>query len=426
MDLTDLDLFADHFPHDWFAHLRAHAPVWRHPPRPDSDDEPFWVVSSYEHVMEVHRAGTLYSHQTGPGRDGAGGIALRDLAPDRGPGLQMVMTDPPRHTSYRKLVNRGFTPRMVRRLTDVMRARTTFLLDRVTPKGECDFVIDVAAQLPLMAIADIVGVPDRDRDLLFDWSNRTIGGNDPEYARGDGDDAATEFESAMIEMAMYAHELTERKRREPADDLWTRLTEARVTMEDGTVVELSELERDLFFTLLVVAGNETTRNAITKGLIAFLDHPDQWRLLAERPELITSATEEILRFTSPVNFFRRTATADTELGGQRIAAGDKLTLWYPSANRDESVFVDSWRFDITRDPNPHVAFGAGGAHYCLGANLARLEIEVLFAELVRRIPDVEAAGPAERLRMNLVDGVKHLPIRFTPSPPVGRPEAVPA
>ncbi len=309
---------------------------------------------------------------------------------------------------------------MVRRLSETLRLRTTTILDRVAPHGACDFVTEVAADLPLMAIADIVGVPQEDRDKLFDWSNRTIGGSDPEYAKQSADaDAAPDhgesYEGVVIEMAMYAHALADEKRREPADDLWTRLVSAEVTMEDGSTHQLSELEQDLFFTLLIVAGNETTRNAISHGLLAFFEHPDQWQRLRDDPSLIETATEEILRWASPVNFFRRTATEDVELGGQTIRAGDKVSLWYPSANRDEAEFDDPFTFDIGRTPNHHVAFGAGGAHFCLGASLARLEIETLFSELSRRMPDIAQAGPPEGLRMNLVQGVKHLPVTFTPT-----------
>ena len=187
-------------------------------------------------------------------------------------------------------------------------------------------------------------------------------------------------------------------------------------MEDGSVVELSELERDLFFTLLVIAGNETTRNAISKGLIAFMEHPDQWQRWLEHPEMADTMVDEILRWTSPVNFFRRTATADTILGGQRITAGEKVVLWYPSANRDEAQFPDADSFDIARTPNNHVAFGAGGPHFCLGSNLAKLEIKVMFEELGKRVPDIHQSGPMERLRMNLVDGIKHLPVSFNATP----------
>lgn len=415
IDLTDLDVFAERMPHEWFDALRRDHPVWQHPAT-ETEPEPFWVVSSYEHITEVHRSGTLYSHQTGPGREGAGGIALNDIEPGRGPGLQMVMTDPPQHTRYRKLVNTGFTPRMIRRLEDVMRTRTDVILDRICEAGEADFVTQVSAELPLMAIAEILGVPEADRNLLFDWSNRTIGGSDPEFS-SDPDEPGGEYEKAVIEMAMYAHDLTERKRAEPADDVWTRLTEARVTLDDGTVAELTDIERDLFFTLLIVAGNETTRNAISLGMLAFFDHPDQWQRVRDRG-MDEAAVDEVLRHTSPVNYFRRTATADTELGGQKIGAGDKVTLWYPSGNRDEDVYDDPHRLDLDRTPNHHMAFGAGGAHFCLGASLARLEIEVIFEGLAERLPDLAATGPADRLRMNLVNGIKHLPVAFTPSAPV--------
>ncbi len=415
IDLTDLDVFADRCPHDWFAYLREHCPVWLHPATPESDNEPFWCVTSYEHITEVHRSGLLYSHQTGPGRDGKGGIALTDLEADQGPGLQMVMTDPPRHTRYRKLVNRGFTPLMIRRLEDAMRLRTTTILDRVTPLGHCDFVTSIAAELPLTAIAEIIGIPLSERQLLLDWSNRTVGGRDKEYASAEDDST-----NAMIEMAVYSHELTQRKRTEPADDLWTRLIDAAVTMEDGSRVELAEIERDLFFTLLVIAGNETTRNAISKAMIAFFEHPDQWQrwksCCVTQPELADTMVNEVLRYTSPVNFFRRTATSDAILGGKEITGGDKVLLWYPSGNRDRRVFVDPDRFDIGRTPNHHMAFGAGGPHFCLGANLAKMEIRIVFEELARRMPDINQAGQVERLRMNLVDGVKHMPVRFTPSP----------
>ena len=415
IDLTDLDVFAERMPHEWFDALRRDHPVWQHPAT-ETEPEPFWVVSSYEHLTEVHRAGTLYSHQTGPGREGAGGIALNDIEPGRGPGLQMVMTDPPQHTRYRKLVNTGFTPRMIRRLEDVMRTRTDVILDRICEAGEADFVTQVSAELPLMAIAEILGVPEADRNLLFDWSNRTIGGSDPEFS-SDPDEPGGEYEKAVIEMAMYAHDLTERKRAEPADDVWTKLTEARVTLDDGTVAELTDIERDLFFTLLIVAGNETTRNAISLGMLAFFDHPDQWQRVRDRG-MDEAAVDEVLRHASPVNYFRRTATADTELGGQKIGAGDKVTLWYPSGNRDEKVYDDPHRLDLTRTPNHHMAFGAGGAHFCLGASLARLEIEVIFEGLADRLPDLAATGPADRLRMNLVNGIKHLPVAFTPSAPI--------
>jgi cholest-4-en-3-one 26-monooxygenase len=418
IDVTDLDVFAARYPAEWFERLRAEAPVYKHHGTEGSDGEDFWLVTSFEHVSEVHKAGLLYSHQTGPGRDGAGGIALTDQPPELGPGLMMVSTDPPQHTRYRKLVNSGFTPRMIRRLEEALLQKTNAVLDRVTPLGQCDFVVDVSAELPLIAIAEILGVPAEDRSKLFDWSNRMIGSQDSEYGSGaPAEDAGSEYGNVIMEMAIYAHELSDDKRANPGDDIWTRLTDAQVTMEDGSTAELSDLERDLFFALLVVAGNETTRNAISKGLIAFMEHRDQWDRWIAHPELADTMVEEVLRYTSPVNFFRRTATADTVLGGHHITAGEKVVLWYPSANRDPAEFGPTADdFDIGREVNHHVAFGGGGAHFCLGANLARLEIKMMFQELARRVPDIELAGPAERLRMNLVDAIKHLPVTFTPSP----------
>ena len=279
----------------------------------------------------------------------------------------------------------------------------------------------MSAELPLLAIAEIIGVPAEDRSRLFDWSNRMIGSQDSEYGSGaPAEEMGSDYANVIMEMAIYANEMSNDKRANPGDDVWTKLTDARVTMEDGSTVELTDLERDLFFALLVVAGNETTRNAISKGMIAFMEHRDQWDRWIAHPELADTMVEEILRWTSPVNFFRRTATADTVLGGQAIAAGEKVVLWYPSANRDEDEFGPTAdEFDIARDPNHHVAFGAGGPHFCLGANLARLEIKVMFQELARRVPDIELSGPPSRLRMNLIDGIKHLPVTFTPTPALG-------
>lgn len=415
IDLTDLDVFAARMPHDWFDMLRREAPVWRHPET--AHEEAFWVVSTYDKITEVHRSGLDYSHQTGPGRNGAGGIALADVRVEMGVGSQMVMTDPPKHTQLRKLVNRGFTPRMVGRLEQTMRLRTDIIIDRIAQRGTADFVVDVACELPLMAIADIVGVPLEDRDKLFTWTNQILGSDDPEF-QAPGGRNAYDVPPGMVSLFLYSRELADKRRAAPADDLWTRLIGATATMEDGTVVELSEIEQDMFFSLLILAGNETTRNAISGGLLAFLAHPDQWQLLGARPELIDTAVEEILRYSSPVNFFRRTATVDTALGGHEIRAGEKVTLWYPSGNRDAAVFEHPHRFDITRSPNHHIAFGAGGPHYCLGASLAKLELKVMFEGLVRRLPDIEATGPPERLRNNLLNSIKHLPVKFTPVEPV--------
>jgi cholest-4-en-3-one 26-monooxygenase len=316
--------------------------------------------------------------------------------------LLMLNMDPPLHTRYRLLINKGFTPRMVNALEATMRERTREILDRVADRGECDFVVDVAAELPLQVIADLMGVPQEDRHKLFDWSNRMIGGEDPEYGLTEEDTAI-----ASMELYAYAAELANQKRDNPGEDLISVLsTKAEV---DGE--RLSGLEIDLFFLLLSVAGNETTRNLISHGLVTLLEHPDQLALLRSNPDLMGSTTEEMLRWASPVMQFRRTAMVDHELGGRQIKDGDKIVFWHISANRDETKFDDPFAFDITRSPNEHVAFGGGGPHFCLGANLARMEIRVMFEELLARFPEMEITGEVSRLRSNFINGIKHIPLR---------------
>jgi cholest-4-en-3-one 26-monooxygenase len=282
-----------------------------------------------------------------------------------------------------------------------MRDRTREILDRVAERGECDFVVDVAAELPLQVIADLMGVPQEDRHKLFDWSNRMVGGNDPEYGLTEEDNAV-----ASMELYAYAAELANQKRANPSDDLISVLSQAEV---DGE--RLSGLEIDLFFLLLSVAGNETTRNLISHGLVALLEHPDQLAKLRVNPDLMGSTIEEMLRWASPVMQFRRTAMVDHELGGQPIKDGDKIVFWHISANRDETKFADPFTFDIARSPNEHVAFGGGGPHFCLGANLARMEIRVMFEELLVRFPEMEITGEVSRLRSNFINGIKHIPLR---------------
>jgi cholest-4-en-3-one 26-monooxygenase len=264
-------------------------------------------------------------------------------------------------------------------------------------------VVDVAAELPLLVIAELIGVPVEDRHKVFDWSNRMVGSEDPEYVVSD--DEANE---ARMEMFLYAHQLAEQRRKQPRDDIVSTLLAADI---DGD--QLTEMEFNLFFMLLSVAGNETTRNAIAHGLNAFLEHPDEYDKLVQDPDgLIESATEEILRWASPVMYFRRNVTKDTELRGEHLAAGDKVSIWYVSANRDEEVFDDPFRFDIERSPNDHVAFGGGGPHFCLGSSLARMEIHVLFQELARRVPTLTSLGQPDRLRSNFIGGIKHLPVEL--------------
>jgi cholest-4-en-3-one 26-monooxygenase len=313
----------------------------------------------------------------------------------------MLMMDPPEHTRHRKLVNRGFTPRMINALDAHIRELTSAIVDQAIAKGTCDFVVEVAAELPLLVIAELIGVPREDRNKIFEWSNRMVGNEDPEYSV-----SLEEANNARFEMFMYANGLAEQRRKEPREDIITTLLGADV---DGD--QLTEMEFNLFFMLLSVAGNETTRNAIAHGLNAFLENPAEYDKLVQDPSgNIVAATEEILRWASPVMYFRRNVTKDTEIRGEKISAGDKVSIWYVSANRDEEVFDDPFKFDILRSPNDHVAFGGGGPHFCLGSSLARMEIRVLFEELARRVPRLEAKGEAQPLRSNFIGGIKHLPV----------------
>ena len=392
IDLTDLDAFVPAVPHEWFARMRADGPFWQ--------DEPggpgFWNFSRYHDVVLVNKDNSTFSsHER---------TALIHETPDEAIAQQRMMMlnmDPPIHTRYRLLVNKGFTPRMVGQLEDRIREMTNVIIDEAVEKHDFDFVTDVAAELPLQVIAELMGVPQEDRHRVFDWSNRMVGSQDAEYSQ-----SLAEAGMASMELFAYAHQLTEEKKANPHDDLLSVLTQVEVGGE-----KLSELELDLFFLLLAVAGNETTRNLMAHGMHALLDHPDQYKELVADPSLLPGATEEMLRWGSPVMHFRRTVMKETDINGFPVHAGDKVVIWYIAANRDETVFDDPYRFDIHRNPNPHVAFGGGGPHFCLGANLARVEIRVMFEEILRRLPDLVQTGPVARLRSNFINGIKHLPVR---------------
>ena len=384
IDLCDKDVFVRGVPHEWFTRLRHEAPVCWHD---EPDGRGFWCVTRYEDVAAINRDWETFSSARGT-------AIITDIEADQleQQRLLMLNMDPPMHTRYRRLINRGFTPRMVGELESRTRQRAREIIDGVADRGECDFVVDVAAELPLQVIADLMGVPQSDRHKVFDWSNRMIGAEDPEY--GVSQENAQE---ASLELYAYASQLAAQRRAEPAKDLMSILIDAEVEGE-----RLSDLELDLFFLLLSVAGNETTRNLISHGMVALLEHPDQLERVRADRSLLPTAVEEMLRWASPVMCFRRTAMRD----------GDKVIFWYVSANRDETVFPDPNRFDITRTPNEHIAFGSGGPHFCLGANLARLEIRVMFDEVLNRLSDIEPAGPVSRLRSNFINGLKHVPLRF--------------
>jgi cholest-4-en-3-one 26-monooxygenase len=401
VDLYDPDIYVDGVPHEMLATLRREAPVYKHA----DPDGFFWAVTRHADIVAVNRDPKTFSSW-------AGATYLHVLPEEDLAGQQMMMLnmDPPDHTKLRKIVNKGFTPRRIRELQDVLEHRAVSIVDAVIEQGECDFVVDVASELPLQAIAEFIGVPQEDRKLIFDLTNRMIGSADPEF-----DTAENQAREAAAEMFAYAQALADDRRANPRDDIATTLIEAEV---DGE--KLSEMDFNLFFMLLAVAGNETTRNAISHTQLALMQHPDERQKLIDDPSKIDSAIEEGLRWATPVMHFRRTATADVELGGQQIAAGDRVVIWHMSGNRDEAVFDDPYTFDIDRSPNDHldhIAFGGGGPHFCLGANLARAEMKVMLGEVLRRMPDMKQTEPEQRLRSNFINAIKHMPVAFTPGRP---------
>jgi cholest-4-en-3-one 26-monooxygenase len=385
------DTFVSGVPHDVFRQLRREAPVYR---QEMPDGEAFWVLSKYDDIVTVSNDSQIYSS--------AKGVILGDMG--SGYDLMMLNMDPPRHTKLRNLVSKGFTPRMVRAMEPHIRDITNAIIDKIAKRGECDFVTDIAAELPLQVIAQMIGVPQEDRHLIFDWGNQMVGVEDPEYATSM--ETATNAAAAMFG---YADQLAAKRREHPRDDLISALNEAEV---DGE--RLTPLEFDVFFMMLSVAGNETTRNLTANAMLALFEHPEQKARLLEDPSLMPTAVEEMLRWGSVVMYFRRTTTREVEIRGQPIGPGEQVTMWYISGNRDEDVYPDGDVFDVGRDPNPHIAFGGGGVHFCLGASLARMEIRILFEELFRRLPDIEQTGPMQHLRSNFINGIKHLPVRFTP------------
>jgi cholest-4-en-3-one 26-monooxygenase len=397
-DFTDPDRCVQRLPAEELAELRHTAPVWwSKQPRGTGgfDDEGYWVVTRHADVLEVSRRSEIYSSE-------AQTALIRYAQPVTEESLQLsrlilLNIDPPAHTKLRGIVSRGFTPRAIANLRQALTARAAQIVRDAVEHGTGDFVTDVACELPLQAIAELLGIPQEDRRKIFDWSNQMVGSDDPDYA-GDAMGAATGLLS-------YSMTLAEDRRGCPRDDIVTKLVHAQV---DGG--ELSADEFGFFVLLLAVAGNETTRNAISHGMAALLDHPDQWELYrARRPD---TAPDEIVRWSTPVTVFQRTARADTTLGGQPIQAGQRLGLFYRSANFDEDVFDQPERFDILRSPNPHLGFGGNGAHFCLGANLARLEIELMFNAIADGMPSIKRAGDAERLRSGWLNGIKRLPVTY--------------
>ncbi|MBF4996987.1 cytochrome P450 [Nocardia sp. BSTN01] len=398
-DVTDPDMWARRVPVEELAELRRAAPIWWNSKPPHSDgfpDDGFWVVTKHADVKEVSRRSDVFSNaeNTALPRYGV------ELTPERMDMQRLVLLnqDAPQHTRMRKLISKGFTPRSVNGLRAELSARAEAIVAAAAEAGAGDFVTQVACELPLQAIAELIGVPQEDRMKIFRWSNEMIGYDDPEYAGVDPLAASTE-------LLAYAWQMAEDRKSWPADDIVTELVHADV---DGEA--LTSEEFGFFVILLAVAGNETTRNAITHGMIAFLENPGQWELFkTQRPK---TAVDEIVRWATPVSTFQRTALEDTELGGVRIRKGQRVLIVYRSANFDEEVFDAPFTFDITRDPNPHLAFGGTGAHFCIGANLARLEIDLIFNAVADHLPDITKLGDPRRLRSGWLNGIKEFQVRY--------------
>jgi cholest-4-en-3-one 26-monooxygenase len=412
IDVASHDVYTRGVPHDLFARLRREAPVFKHRSVEPEQPEFFWALTRHADIVAVSRAWETYSSAR------KGCLLIEDRNDLQIEGARMIVDqDPPEHTHNRRRISRVFTPRALRTLDGHYRETAGRVIDEALKEGAFDFVPTVAAELPLIAIAEFLGIPVDDRRKVFDWSNRLIGNTDPEYGGGVNEPGAAvapaslQFEAAeaaMAELYAYAHELAAQRRLDPQDDIITTLL-----MQEGDDA-LTEHEFDMFILLLAVAGNETTRNAISHGTLALIEHPEAWHALQDDHHLLDSAIEEILRWATPVMQFRRTATCNTVLHGTHIAEGDSVVMYYSSANRDEAVFDDPFTFDITRSPNPHVGFGGGGHHFCLGANLARVEMKILFEEMLNRIDRIELAGEVSRLRSNFINGIKHLPTKITP------------
>ncbi|MGW5020338.1 cytochrome P450 [Streptomyces cacaoi] len=401
-DFTDPDVYAQRVPVPEFAQLRRTAPVWWNAqPRGVAgfDDEGYWVVTRHADVKEVSTHPDVYSSNVNTAI-----IRFADHMQREQIDIQkliMLNMDPPEHTRVRSIVQRGFTPRAVRALKSALRDRAHRIVERARAAGSGDFVTDIAVELPLQAIAELIGVPQEDRTRIFDWSNKMVAYDDPEYAITQ--EIGTQ---SAAELISYAMSMAEERKKCPAQDIVSRLVAAE---GEGN---LSSDEFGFFVILLAVAGNETTRNAISHGMHAFLTHPEQWELYKrERP---ATAAEEIVRWATPIISFQRTTTQDTELGGVRIKAGERVGLFYSSANNDPEVFDNPGTFDITRDPNPHLGFGGGGPHFCLGKSLAVLEIDLIFQALADLLPDIRLEGPPpRRLRSAWINGIKELRVVYS-------------
>ena len=395
-DFTDPDVLVEGIPVGEFAQLRKTAPVWWNE-QTDTifDDGGYWVITRHADIKDISRnSGQWSTNRKGAVMRLPDGVTAEQLDLTK---ALLINHDAPEHTRLRKIVSRLFTPRAVAALEEKLAVASREIVAAAAAKNSGDFVADVAMNLPLQAIADLIGVPEADRERLFHWTNSIMNTDDPDF---DSDPT-----TANAELMGYAYTMAEERRRCPADDIVTRLVQADI---DGEAME--DVEFAFFVILLAVAGNETTRNAMTHGMNAFFDNPDQWELFKrERPD---SAIDEIIRWATPVHCFQRTALEDVELGGVTIREGQRAGLFYSSANFDEDVFDRPFEFDIMRNPNPHLAFGGNGAHYCIGANLARMEIKLIFDELADQVPDIAKLAEPKRLRSGWINGVKELQVSY--------------
>jgi cholest-4-en-3-one 26-monooxygenase len=400
LDLAEVSLLADTWgdrvPHAEFARLRRDAPVFWHE---EPDDTGFWAVTKYDDIVAISR-----DHETFSTELGGTFIPTQEPQSLEQMRLSILNMDPPKHERFRKLVSAGFTRRQIQRLIEQIDHHAKEIVDDIAERGEAEFVDAVSSRLPIAMICEMLGIPEADWGQMRDWSDKMVGWDDPELA------VTPETQlTAAAEMFGYCDELVKRRQTDPGDDILSTLVHAEV---DGD--RLNPLELDLFFVTLVIAGNETTRNLISHGMLALFDHPDQAAKLRANPDLMPTAVDEMLRWGSSIQNFRRTATRDTEVRGVPVAKGQKVVTFYLSGNFDGSVFGDPFAFRVDRTPNHHVTFGGGGIHFCLGSHLAKAEIGAIIGEVLQRLPDIRPAGDPVRLRSDFINGIKRMPVEFTP------------
>ncbi len=399
-DLNDLDLFMNGQPHEAFRNLREQAPVFWNP---EADGPGYWVITKYEDIVQISKQPKLFSNAVGGHYISYDSMGITDPEAQTAFLAMLLAMDPPDHNVHRRLIAPAFNPSIVKQFEIGVRKKVRELLDAIAAKGECDFVTEVATPLPLWTLSELLGVPEEDRADVIQWSNEALALLDPDYF---ANPAAGQH--VFVKMFDYGKKMMAMRRENPADDLLSVMANTKI---DG--VGLPQATLDGFFVLMVLAGNETTRNTIAGGLRALTEFPEQRRKLLADRSLIPNAVEEMLRYVSAIIYMRRTATADTEIRGQKIAKGDKVVMWYGGANFDADVFADPYQFDVTRaNARDHLAFGIG-QHFCIGSQVARMQIRVMYEEILNRFPDIHAKGTYRYLRSNHLSGLKSMPVAFT-------------